>query len=678
VSVSHFLGCALRNQSPLCPPLTEPRSSGATRMGKRPASDPCGGTGRSVRQPALSRPRRRPRARVTRPVRTGDDAPLIRRETVADEPDPSPSRGISSGRPQRQTEKTDHDALPLDAHPVPPQRWPTHRGQRNAREKGAGHRVAKNADGDVWKEGAMTKSASDAGFIAPDATSEELELIETARGFCRDALGAARAPGLSVAVALAGRLLWAEGYGSADLASGTPMTSRHRWRFGSFAKTYVATAVMQLVERGCLDLYDEVRQHVPELAICNPLGDREITVYDLLTYRGGLATDTPHQDWAAEPLEKHLSARYAIGRLPQYGGHRPLWSAKVGERYQYSNFGMATLGHLVERVNPERLDFARYVQQRIAGPLGLHGTRFPSSPDPADKSWRARLCTGYARFGSVCVPSPLLHSADGPAAALVGTPADQARWLTAFLRGGSLGGVRILEAATVALMTKPHVRMSDFAVEGSWNGLGFELLDVGTDAFNFGHDGANAWGWWSHSAAYPRDDLAVVVSTNCWDMTRYYNPPNETPVGLIGGFVYDWLQARGFARRRPYGNEPWPWRLSYAMGLLMAERTLGLLGASSAVALRELTSMLDGARTVAGASAGEWNPDAYCAGVADLQRVGSSPEAIRNFLESGGAPITASDLALVGLQLGSRAKLEVPLDFFAYPDPPAPTVGGST
>src|SRR5207253_5916105 len=146
--------------------------------------------------------------------------------------------------------------------------------------------------------------------------------------------------------------------------------------------------------------------------IRNPLGGREVTVRDLLTHRSGLAGNAAHSVLhSPTPLAKHIPEAYAESHVDFYHGSTvPLWESKPGEKYEYSNMGVATLGYLVEITNPEHLSFSDYVQKHIIDPLGMRSTQFPSAQDSAHirpEIWK-QLSTGYATIGAIRIPTPAI------------------------------------------------------------------------------------------------------------------------------------------------------------------------------------------------------------------------------------------------------------------------------
>src|SRR4051812_36271777 len=253
-------------------------------------------------------------------------------------------------------------------------------------------------------------------------------------------------PGLSIAVGHRGETVLARAYGVADRETGAALAPEAIFPAGSMTKLYTAVAVLQLIERGVVGLHDPVREHGIECV--NPLGAREVTIHDLLTFRSGLATDTTGCSLAAPPppLGEHVTRSLASPRGPEYAGSSPRWGAPVGERYHYANLGISVLGLLVERRNPDGLSLGDYLEAHVLSPLGMTASRLSRWDEPAPDPDRA---TGYACFGPrLAVRTPELRSADFPANGLQTTPADHLRLLLALLDGGG----PVLQPRTVELM----------------------------------------------------------------------------------------------------------------------------------------------------------------------------------------------------------------------------------
>src|SRR5436190_15916498 len=124
-------------------------------------------------------------------------------------------------------------------------------------------------------------------------------------------------PGLSIAVGHRGGMVLARAYGLADRDARVAMTPEAVFPAGSMTKLYTAVAVLQLVEQGVVGLHDPVSAH--GIACVNPLGEREVTVYDLLTFRSGLATDTTACSLdVPPPLAEHVERSLAGAHGPEY------------------------------------------------------------------------------------------------------------------------------------------------------------------------------------------------------------------------------------------------------------------------------------------------------------------------------------------------------------------------
>jgi CubicO group peptidase (beta-lactamase class C family) len=524
--------------------------------------------------------------------------------------------------------------------------------------------------------------------IAQEGRSEvDNRLVEALRSFIPHVMRQNGTPGLNIALARCGEMIWEEGFGYADLEKKTPMTPQTVMHSGSMGKLYTATAVMQLVELGVIGLYHPINRYLKDFRVVNPLGEREITFYDLLTHRSGLTRQRAGSEFVApKPLGEHLRETYAQKMFKPYDRSvLPVWSAKVGERFQYSNFGMATLGYLVELTNPEGLSFSDYVQNHIIDPLGMKSSQYPPVQDASHvrPDIFERLSTGYAHFGPVYIPTPTVYFADYPAGTVVTTPGDHIRLALAFLNGGYYQGHRLLRADTVRLMLTPQVKVRGVQTrEDREVGLVWWLSDIGTEDHSISHGGAHMFGWHNLLIAYPVPDVALVIATNHWPMVPdlIVSGNEEQTPQLVATFVSLWLKGEKAKKHRAqpasswtwepfyansYSAQPassWAWKISYVIGLIMVERLKGGLGIGSPLTEETVEAMATGAkvRTEAENGVAVWDPAGFRAGVQDMLSVEMTPTAIRAFLESDRLQIPSEELEILYRELGSRGLSVLP------------------
>src|SRR5262249_33395763 len=156
--------------------------------------------------------------------------------------------------------------------------------------------------------------------------------------------------------------------------------------------------------------------------------------------------------------------------------------------------------------------------------------------------------------------------------------------LLAYLGGGEYGGRRLIAESTVGEMLEPRVVFAEGqAGRGTMVGLGWFLGNLNNDAAWFGHSGLHMWGWTNLYRAYPKLDLAVVVSTNRWDLGVISSWSGNLPVTQLiaevaADFVADRLQGRDRETQRS-----WAWKRSYTIGLCFAAEALFRLGISEPI-----------------------------------------------------------------------------------------------
>jgi hypothetical protein len=252
-----------------------------------------------------------------------------------------------------------------------------------------------------------------------------------------------------------------------------------------------------------------------------------------------------------------------------------------------------------------------------------------------------RCSTGYAGYGPLALPTLPIYISSYPAGALLTTPGDHLELLLALAAGGG----PILARESVEAMLTPAVPIGD----GAFTGLVAQITRRGEPEEAFGHWGAIMWGWWNVSLAFPRLDLAVVVSCNRWDMIGYTDPMAATAPGLVVDLV------SGFVARESRGltgspARSWRWKTSYAAGVSLAERTVGVLGVRSPLT----PELLDGMAAAAP------DPDGFRAGVADLLPEPHTVAGGAAFLASDRVAVPPAELALINVELGGRGPFALP------------------
>ena len=226
-------------------------------------------------------------------------------------------------------------------------------------------------------------------------------------------------PGLAYGVIANGQLVHSGGHGERWLG-GPPPDAGTVFRIASMTKSFTATLVLMLRDRGALRLDDHAVGYVPVLAgVEMPSADSPpITIRNLLTMTAGFPTDDPWGD-RQQGLDPAVFAQ-----LLADGTVRCAWAP--GTRFEYSNLGYAVLGKVIESVTG--LDYASAIRTEVLGPLGLTQTGYEASNfDPA------QLARGYRRDGAnwrELAPDP--HGAFAPMGGIFSTVADLARWVAGF------------------------------------------------------------------------------------------------------------------------------------------------------------------------------------------------------------------------------------------------------
>jgi CubicO group peptidase (beta-lactamase class C family) len=184
-----------------------------------------------------------------------------------------------------------------------------------------------------------------ASFSASNAPAGSADIGETMRPIVRQAMTQSEAPGLAIAVLRDGKTVYEASLGVLDFASKAPVTSDTRFHTASVTKTFVAVAVLQLVEQGKVDLDAHPRRYLPYYQLPDPRAEG-MTVRQLLAHISGVPNDDDTR------FDRPDLDDGALERFVREASSRPLHSAP-GERFGYSNLGYCILGDLVAKVSGE-------------------------------------------------------------------------------------------------------------------------------------------------------------------------------------------------------------------------------------------------------------------------------------------------------------------------------------
>ena len=257
--------------------------------------------------------------------------------------------------------------------------------------------------------------------------------VARARAAVSAAMSAKSIAGLSVAVVLRDRIVWAEGFGFADLENAVPFRASTVHRLASVSKPITAVAAMQLAERGKLDLDAPIQGYCPAF----PRKAEAITSRQLLGHLSGIRHYKEGEDFdSTRHFENISDSLEPFKNDPLL--HEP------GEAYSYSTYGYVVLGCVVEGASGMR--YGDYVRDNIARPAGMERTR----PDDATTIIRNRA-RGYARRPDGKLRNANLADTSNKVAGggMVSTVEDLARFAIALDTG------RLLKKETFAAMQVP-------------------------------------------------------------------------------------------------------------------------------------------------------------------------------------------------------------------------------
>jgi D-alanyl-D-alanine carboxypeptidase len=309
-----------------------------------------------------------------------------------------------------------------------------------------------------------------------------------------------------------GKLVYANGFGFADVENEVPATSKTAYRIASNSKTFTAVAIMQLVERRKLRLDDTIASYLPWFKAKTKGSDAaNVTIRQVLAHHAGVFRDgvTPH--WNDDNFPTMTALRRSVS------SRSLVFENAI--RFKYSNFGFALLGGVIAKVT--KTSYEDYMTEQVIRPLGMRRT----APDLTEEStkWLAR---GYSRPIPGVERERFEHCPTNAYAAATGflsNVEDLARYLNALSLQRNT--TTLIGRESKKALFHAHWNGGD---EGSY-GLGFAVSYSHRKKI-VGHGGGFP-GFITRVSLNVDDDIGVIVLTNA----------NDSPAGFIAEGIHDMI-----------------------------------------------------------------------------------------------------------------------------------------
>jgi CubicO group peptidase (beta-lactamase class C family) len=291
-------------------------------------------------------------------------------------------------------------------------------------------------------------------------------------------------PGISLAVVRSGQIIYAKGYGYANVEHQVPVKPETVFQSGSVGKQFTSMAVMMLIEEGKIGLDDKINKYFADA----PTEWGNITIRHLLTHTSGM-TDYPKDfDFRADYTEEDIYKK--IKSVPL--------TFQPGEKWAYSNLGYVTLGILIGKVTGKF--YGDFLKERVFNPLGMTTARIISESDIVPNRAAGYVLVKGELKNQEWVSPSLNTTADG---ALYLTAFDMAKW------DAALYSEKLLKKTGFEMMWAP-VKLND----GKTHPYGFGWAMAEANGKRIIEHGGAWQGFKSFIARYPDEKLTVIIFAN--------------------------------------------------------------------------------------------------------------------------------------------------------------------
>ncbi|MFN3665191.1 MAG: serine hydrolase domain-containing protein [Sediminibacterium sp.] len=314
-------------------------------------------------------------------------------------------------------------------------------------------------------------------------------------------------PGISVAITKGEDIMYINSFGVANTEHHTQLKPKHIFHIASVSKTFSATAIMQLHERGKIDINKPLINYLPYFKLKDERY-KEITIKQMLNHTSGMP-DIDDYEWS-----KGISDNGAAERFTRSLSDSILIS-QPGAAYHYSNIAFDIMADLIAKVSG--ISFEKYVKENILNPLGMKESSF-YYPE-IKKSLRTSPHAGNPPKVLSVYPYNRMHA---PSSTLNTNVAELSRWAIANMHNGKYKNTQILSPQTHAMMMTPTFTVNkerNISIGLSW----FMYLYKGIT--NYEHGGSDD-GFRSLLTLIPEKEIGIIILSNI-ETIRIYDTRNK-------------------------------------------------------------------------------------------------------------------------------------------------------
>jgi CubicO group peptidase (beta-lactamase class C family) len=351
-------------------------------------------------------------------------------------------------------------------------------------------------------------------------------------------------PGYAIGIIKSNKIIYAEGFGVKEMGKQSPIDSKSLFHMASVSKPFTATAIMQLVDKGKIQLDSPLTDYIPYFKMKD---DRykKITIKQMLTHTSGFP-DVQNYHWDKPEFDDKALERYIKDSISTYE-----LLFEPGTEFYYSNMAYDVLADVISKVS--EMPFEAYMDKYIFKPCGMNNSTFLL------KSVQSGNATSPHIFGDKCTfhvspvyPYNRCHAASST---LHSNVEDMMKWAGMILNNGHVGGKQIISKESLKMMLSVQYKFDDESSMGyGW----FNDTRNGKKIIN--HGGSDI-GYQTYIGIIPQDSVAIVVMSNLFSfvpdgaitnlaLNTIYNEPIwklSKPINLAIGPM---ICKNGFAKAR--------------------------------------------------------------------------------------------------------------------------------